>query len=137
MRKIITAVFLAVALLGCTATPGPSSGVSLTPPRTFGETLVYGYTTNAAVRRAAASALNAGIIKRTDASQVLTTTNTARAALDEARKAGCPSFTTEPKESDKPACLEGLPDTTVGKLKFAVGLADQAFAFLKTLGAVK
>lgn len=143
MKKLFTSILLAVALLtGCASTgtpsaPGQGSSAPITVPRDFGEGLVYGYTTNATVRRGAAAALNAGIISKADAQHVLNTTNTVRTALDEARKAGCPAMPTEPKENDKPACLSGLPATTVGKLSFAVGLADQALAFLKTSGAVK
>lgn len=140
MRTLLIAAALFVActtLTSCSTAPGQGSGVTITAPRTFSETLVYGYSTNAVVRRSAASALQSGLIRKSDAEQVLATTNTVRSALDEARKAGCPAMTTDPKEGDKPACLEGLPDTVVGKLKFAVGLADQAFAYLKTLGAVK
>lgn len=133
VKWAILAAFLAF-LPACSTAPGEGSGITLTAPRSFSETLVYGYRTNALVRRSAASALQAGVISKSDAQHVLDTTNTVRSALDEARKAGCPALTKEPQDGDKPACLEGLPDSTVGKLRFAVGLADQAFGFLKALG---
>lgn len=137
--KPLTAIFVIAlsifALLpACSTAPGQGSGVTISAPRTFGESLVYGYRTNALVRRSAASALQAGVISKSDAQHVLETTNTVRSALDEARKAGCPELTKEPADTDKPACLEGLPDTVTGKLKFATGLADNAFSFLKALG---
>lgn len=149
MKRVFYTVALAVVLaigVGCASSgagsgAGPSTGVQLQSPvvlpKSFGESLIYGYVTNAAARRGATAGLNAKLISKSDAQHVLDTTNTVRTALDEARKAGCPAMTTEPKDGDKPACLDNLPPTLTGKLTFAVGLADQAFGFLKTVGAVK
>lgn len=113
-----------------------AAGNMLTP-KTYGETMIYGYTTNAQVRRGAAVALNAKTISKEDASHVLNMTDTSRRALDEFRKAGCPAYTSEPKSSDKPACLSELPATTIEKLHMAVRLADQAAQFLIAIGGKK
>jgi hypothetical protein len=144
IRNIFFATLLGVTLMGagCNPTTSTTGTTSTTPaavPRTFAQGLIYGYETNATVRNAAAAALTAKMINKVTAQQVLTTTNTVRAALDEARVAGCPAMTAVPTAATKdlPACLEGLPPTVTGKLDLAIGLADSSLGFLKTVGAIK
>ncbi len=90
----------------------------LAEPESFAEKLAYGYSQNEAVRISAAQSLKAGAITKADAQQVLTTTDTARAALDEARR------------------MQGVGDTTgaLGKLQLATGLLQSVQVFLKSKG---
>lgn len=126
-RHYLSLLILAFVLAGC-------QSLGLEAPQSFGESLAYAYSQNAAVRSSAAQALTTGAITKADATQVLTTTDTARSALDEARKLGCPTAAQPPA-----GCLDGsaVPATALGKLQLASGLLAQVQAFLKSPGAAK
>lgn len=92
--------------------------LGLQQPQTFSEQLAYAYSQNAAIRTSAAQALKAGTITKSDAQQVLTTTDTARTALDEARK------------------FQSVGDTStaLGKLTMASSLLTTVQTFLTSKG---
>lgn len=102
---------LAIALSAC-------QQLGLATPQTFTEKLAYGYSQNAAIRTSAAQSLQAGTINKSDAQQVLATTDTARSALDEARRFQSTGDTA----------------TALGKLQLATGLLQSVQVFLKSKG---
>lgn len=104
--------FLVILLLAACAQLG------LEAPQTFEERLAYAYSQNAAIRTSAAQALKAGTITKSDAQQVLTTTDTARAALDESRKFQ----------------VAGDTSTALGKLTMASSLLTTVQTFLTSKG---
>lgn len=108
-RSILS--FLLVLMAGC-------AQLGLVTPETFTEKLAYAYSQNAAIRTSAAQALKTNAITKSDAQQVLQTTDTARAALDEARK------------------FQGAGDTStaLGKLQLATSLLQTVQTFLNSRG---
>lgn len=92
--------------------------LGLATPETFTERLAYAYSQNAAIRTSAAQSLKTATISKSDAQQVLTTTDTVRAALDEAK--GFQST--------------GDTSTALGKLQLATGLLQSVQVFLKSKG---
>ena len=107
----LSLLILAMMLVAC-------QQLGLEEPQTFDERLAYAYSQNAAIRKSAADALTARTITKSDAQQVLSTTDTARSALDEARK-----FQTG-----------GDTSTALGKLQMAQSLLTTVQTFLKTKG---
>lgn len=105
------ALLLIVLLAACTQ-------LGLQQPQTFDERLAYAYSQNAAIRTSAAQALKAGTITKSDAQQVLTTTDTARSALDESRKFQ----------------VAGDTSTALGKLTMAASLLTTVQTFLNSRG---
>jgi SOS response regulatory protein OraA/RecX len=105
-------LILLVALSAC-------QQLGLVQPQTFTEQLAYSYSQNAAIRKSAADALNAKTISKSDAQQVLTTTDTVRAALDEAKALSGKG---------------GDTSTALGKLQLAQGLLQTVQAFLASRG---
>ncbi len=120
----ILAIFL---LAGC-------QSLGLEPPKSFGESLAYSYSQNTAIRQSATQGLQTGAITKSDAQHVLTSTDTARSALDEARKLGCPNAPTIAPSAS--ACLDGplVPATALGKLQLASGLLGTVQTFLNSKG---
>lgn len=108
-----TFVYLALVALmvGC-------AELGIVTPQTFEEQLAYGYSQNAAIRTSAAQSLKSGVITKSDAQQVLSTTDTARSALDEARKFQA----------------AGDTSTAVGKLQMATSLLTTVQTFLQSRG---
>ncbi len=117
MKSIHTLFALCAVMLACTVLDGCST-IGLAPAQSFDQQLAYGYGTVASVRTTAASALNAGAITTTDAQQVLTVTDTARATLDVAGTAS----------------KAGDVNTAMGKLQIATSLLSQIQQYLSTKG---
>lgn len=138
-RTMIIAAVLAVAALagnGCT-TPSGTGGVEVQKPRTYGQSLIYGYETHAVVNNTAATLAKNGIITKDDAVRVLGMTNIGRSGLDAAMRTGCPAmeaYLKAPKDQrgQEPACLSNLPPGAVERLQLAVGAIDQAFTFVNS-----
>lgn len=128
MKRFLT--ILVIAFLPACAQLG------LAPAQSFGERLAYAYTINASARNSAANALDAKRIGVSDAKHVLDTTNTVRAALDEAAKIGCPKAPPSADPTKPQNCLDGsaIPATAIGKLEFGLSIAQSAQSFLTTLG---
>ena len=77
---VTAAYFCFLLLAGC-------ASLGLAPASTFDQRLAYAVSQNAAVRTAAANALDAGDIQLADAQSVLKLTDEARTLLDAARVA--------------------------------------------------
>lgn len=110
-RHYLSLLILAFVLAAC-------QQLGLAEPQTFDERLAYAYSNNAAIRKSAADALTAKTITASDAKQVLTTTDTAREALDQAR-----GFQ-----------QAGDTSTALGKLQLATSLLSTVQTFLQSRG---
>lgn len=77
---VAAAYFLTLLVAGCAT-------IGLAPATSFDERLAYAVSQNAAVRQAAANALDAGEIQLQDAQFVLKTTDESRTLLDAAKVA--------------------------------------------------
>jgi hypothetical protein len=106
-------LILLVALSAC-------QSLGLQNPETFREQLAYSYSQNAAFRLSTAQALKAGTLTKSDGQQVLTTTDTVRSALDEAKALSAKGG--------------GDTSTALGKLQLAQGLLQTVQAFLASRG---
>src|SRR5689334_15487901 len=132
--KLMRSLHVVVALITLAAALSACQQLGITQPQSFGQSLLYGYATNASVRESAAKALEAKTISKADAQRVLETTNISRSALDTARAAGCPAMKDTSAKAGAPACLSDLPKTAVDQLNFALGLANQALTLLQAYG---
>ena len=100
--------------------------VGMAPAQSVAEQIGYGYGTVAAVRTSTAQALTAGTIKVSDATQVQTIADQARALLDGA-KAALP----KPCPPTGP-CVQDTT-TAAGKLALATSMLTQLQTYLTTL----
>lgn len=91
------------------------ASVGLAPAQTFDERVAYAVANNAAVRQAAANALDAGDIQLQDAQYVLKTTDETRTFLDAA----------------KAASGSGDISTAEGRLSVAVNVLSQLQTYLR------
>ena len=109
LGAVTVAYFALLLLSGC-------ASIGLAPATTFDERLAYAVANNAAVRQAAANALDAGDIQLPDAQYVLKTTDETRTFLDAA----------------KAASGTGDVSTAEGRLSVAVSVLSELQTYLRS-----